>query len=59
MPVLTPSGWRRIGDIKAGDHVFSRDGNIYDVVGVFPQGGKDSYRVTFDDGSWNACGIDH
>lgn len=56
-PVLTPSGWVRMGDIKPGDFVISQDGTSTKVVDVFPQGQKEVYKVTFDDGSWTeACG---
>ena len=49
--IYTPSGKRRIGDIKKGDYVFRRDGNAVKVLNVFPQGLKDLYRVKFNDGS--------
>jgi hypothetical protein len=57
--ILTPTGWVRMGDIKVGDLVIARDGTPTPVIGVYPQGEKSSYRVTFDDGSSTECGEDH
>ena len=58
-PTLTPSGWRPMGEIQLGDHVIGRDGKPTKVVGVFPQGRKEIFKVTFNDGSWTRCGEEH
>ncbi len=58
-PVLTPLGWKNIGDIRAGDYVIGKNGKPVLVKGVFPQGVKQAYRVTFRDGTSTECGIDH
>lgn len=50
-PILTPTGWKRMGDVKVGDDVFSQDGSSTKVTEVFPQGVKPLYKLTFDDGS--------
>lgn len=42
--------WKRAGDLVVGDRVFARDGSPTKVLGVFPQGERDVYRVTFEDG---------
>ncbi|MBW3657168.1 MAG: PhoH family protein [Actinobacteria bacterium] len=56
-PVLTPDGFRPIGELRVGDLVFGSDGTPTHVLGVFPQGRKDVYRVTAQDGaSTLACG---
>src|SRR4051794_22786897 len=55
--VLTPDGWRRIGDLTVGDLVVGSDGLPTPVLGVYPQGRKEIYRVTTQDGgSTLACG---
>ncbi|MFJ1805029.1 MULTISPECIES: PhoH family protein [unclassified Streptomyces] len=55
--VLTPDGWRPIGDLQVGDLVIGSNGEPTPVLGVYPQGEKDIYRVTAQDGSWTlACG---
>lgn len=45
--VLTPGGYVRIGDLKIGDTVTAVDGRPTQVTGVYPQGRKQVYRVTF------------
>jgi len=57
--VLTPSGWKCMGDIQEGDEVVNPDGGTAFVVGVYPQGRKDIYRVTFSDGSQTECCDEH
>ncbi|MET9860126.1 PhoH family protein [Streptomyces smyrnaeus] len=55
--VLTPDGWRAIGDLRVGDLVVGSNGEPTPVLGVYPQGEKDIYRVTAQDGAWTlACG---
>lgn len=58
-PVLTPTGWRSIGDIRPGDEVFGAAGQRAKVESVHPQEGREVYRVTFSDGSWTRCSPDH
>ena len=57
--VLTPDGWRPIGDLRVGDLVIGSNGEPTPVLGVYPQGGKDVYRVTAQDGSWTLCCGEH
>lgn len=57
--ILTPTGWRTIGDLKVGDFVCSPDGSPTKILGVFPQGKKDIYKVTFSDGSSTRCCKEH
>lgn len=58
-PVLTPEGWRRIGDTKIGDKVIGQNGRPTTVIGVFPNGVKPNYKVEFNDGSWVYAGLEH
>jgi LAGLIDADG-like domain len=58
-PVLTPFGWKRMGDIEAGDFVVGANGRPTRVLSVHPQGVEDVYRVTFMDGAWTECSLDH
>lgn len=58
-PVLTPTGWRPIGSLVAGDLILGGDGKTCMVMGVFPQGKKKVYRVTFDDGATTRCCGEH
>ena len=58
-PILTENGWVKMGDIKVGTKVYGEDGNLYNVTGVFPQGVKDVYEITFRDGTKTRCGLEH
>ncbi|HET6316103.1 MAG TPA: SNF2-related protein, partial [Chloroflexota bacterium] len=58
-PVLTPRGWRRMGDVKVGDRVINAQGGSCRVTGVHPQGEKELYRVAFSDGTSVECCDDH
>ncbi len=58
-PVLCPEGWRRIGDLHVDDTVIDPDGGHARVLGVFPQGEKQLYRVTFSDGTSTECDLEH
>src|SRR4029077_17703634 len=49
--VLTPSGFRPIGDLRVGDLVIGSDGRPTNFLGVYPQGFKEIYRVHTQDGS--------
>ncbi|WPO73816.1 PhoH family protein [Streptomyces sp. KN37] len=57
--VLTPDGWRPIGDLRVGDLVMGSNGEPTPVLGVYPQGEKAVYRVTAQDGSWTLCCGEH
>lgn len=58
-PILTPNGWTTMGDIEIGDRVISVDGTSTIVIGIFPQGEKDIWELTFSDGSKVECCSDH
>jgi hypothetical protein len=57
--VLTPSGYRPMGDIQVGDKVLTVDGSPTPVMGVYPQGRKKIYRVTLTDGRTARSTLDH
>lgn len=57
--IPTPTGLKRLGDIKIGDYVFDRMGAPTKVLGVYPQGELDEYRVTLADGRVTYCGEEH
>ena len=58
-PVLTPDGFRPIGELTVGDLVIGSDGKPTPVIGVYPQGEKDIYRLTAQDGASTLCSGDH
>jgi phosphate starvation-inducible protein PhoH and related proteins len=58
-PVLTPDGFRPIGTLTVGDLVVGSNGKPTPVIGVYPQGEKDIYRLTTQDGASTLCSGDH
>src|ERR687886_166560 len=57
--VLTPQRWKPIGDLRPGDQVIGSDGQPTKVLGVFPQGVRQGYRVSFSDGTSVICDLEH
>ncbi|PKT73604.1 ATP-dependent DNA helicase RecG [Streptomyces populi] len=57
--VLTPTGFRRMGDLREGDEVVVPDGEIAVIDGVFPQGERDVWRLVLSDGSSVECDDEH
>ncbi|GLZ04289.1 hypothetical protein Acsp03_17550 [Actinomadura sp. NBRC 104412] len=57
--VLTPDGFRPIGDLRVGDLVIGSNGEPTPVIGVYPQGEKDIYRVGTQDGASVLASGDH
>lgn len=58
-PVLTPTGWRAIGDLTVGDFVIGADGEATKVVAVHPQECREVWRLTTSDGASVRCGPEH
>ena len=58
--IPTPDGYTKLGDIKVGDNVFDRFGNIVQVTYVSPiEPNPDAYRVHFSDNSHVDCDAEH
>ncbi|MBN8528116.1 MAG: replicative DNA helicase [Caulobacterales bacterium] len=57
--VLTEGGWKLMGDLRLGDRLASHDGRTSMISGVFPQGSKQIFRVTFSDGRSTECCAEH
>lgn len=57
--ILTPTGWRKIGSLKVGDKLCATDSTVQEVIGVFPQGDKELYRVRMRDGGQVDVGLEH
>ncbi len=58
-PVKTLCGWKPIGELALGDSIASVDGEPSVVTGVFPQGKKKIYKITFSDGRSTECCGEH
>lgn len=58
-PILTPHGWTTMGEVQAGSYVMGSDGLPTQVVSVYPQGFREVYQVTFNDGTTTRCCEEH
>lgn len=59
-PILTEQGWKPMGELTLTDKVMDPvSGHSVDIMGIFPQGEKDIYKVTFNDGTSIKCSKDH
>jgi phosphate starvation-inducible protein PhoH and related proteins len=57
--VLTPDGFRPIGSLRVGDLVTGSDGQPTLVLGIYPQGRKEVFRVRTQDGAATLCCGEH
>lgn len=57
--IPTPIGPRRVDEIKEGDYLFDRYGKPTKVLGVYPQGKKEVFEVTFGDKRTARCCDEH
>lgn len=58
--IPTPSGWREMGDLEAGDYVFDENGRPTRVKQAFtPYTPDKMFRLTFSDGTTVECGEEH
>jgi hypothetical protein len=48
-----------MGDLRVGDAIINSQGRTSNVTGMFPQGEKEVFRVTFTDNSTAECCADH
>lgn len=57
--ILTPSGYTTMGDLKINDLIYTQSGSTTRVVGIFPQGIRKIFKVSFSDGTSTECCDDH
>ncbi|MFI0981870.1 helicase-related protein [Streptomyces sp. NPDC021093] len=57
--VLTPQGFRRMGDLAVGDEVVAPSGEVAVLDGVFPQGERDVWQIQLSDGTSVECDDEH
>lgn len=53
--VLTPRGWRRMGDLLEGDIICDTTGSVQYVLRVYDKGERDVYKIKFDFGETECC----
>ena len=58
-PVLADGGYRGIGTLRPGMEVFGSDGLLHKVLGVYPQGKRELFKVRFSDGTEVVADGDH
>lgn len=58
-PVLTPAGFKPMGEIQVGDELVNPTGEITVVTGVFPQGYRHVWRLVFSDETSVECDDEH
>lgn len=57
--ILTKDGYITMGDVVAGDKILDGKGRECTVIGVFPQGKKKVYKITFTDNTYIRVGEEH
>ena len=57
--IQTPKGEVCMENIKVGDEIFDTNGGVQKVVGIFPQGKKQIYRVWTSDDNYTDCVGEH
>jgi phosphate starvation-inducible PhoH-like protein len=57
--VPTPLGWREMGSLEEGDWVIGSSGQPTQVLGIYPQGQKEVFRVAMTDGSSTLACAEH
>src|SRR5467141_2785363 len=57
--IKTTTGWKPMGELRLGDELASVDGRRSLVSGIFPQGVKPVFRVSFSDGRATECCAEH
>lgn len=58
-PILTPTGWTTMGQLKIGTEIIGSNGRSQHVTGIFPLGKREVYRVTLRDGTQIDTTDDH
>ena len=58
-PVLTPFGWRQIGDLKVGSALCATDGTVQHIIARYDRGRQPLYKLTWADGRETVCDEDH
>jgi hypothetical protein len=57
--VLTPSGFKKIKDLRIGDKIIHPFEGISKITNIYPQGTQLSYKVEFIDGAITYATLDH
>jgi len=58
-PILTSKGWSTMQDLKVGDKVFDKDGNLCNITVKSEVHNNPCYKIKFDNAESITCDIDH
>ena len=58
-PILTSSGWSTMGELKVGDKVFDKDGNLCTVTVKSSVHHNPCYKINFDNSESIVADMDH
>ena len=58
-PILTSKGWVKMGDVKIGDNIVNRYGKPGKITNIIPQGKRQVWLVTLQDGRKIKCSDNH
>lgn len=59
LPIPTPGGWVRMGDLRVGDQVFDEHGQPCQVLATHDAMPREAYRLHFSDGTFLDACSDH
>jgi len=64
LPITAPvlihgNRWCLNGKLKIGDKIINASGKESNILGIFPQGKQDTYKITFKDGRSTLCTKEH
>lgn len=57
--VLTPSGWRRMGDLNPGDRVLAPSGRVVKIAAIRDYGVREAFEVRLDNGASTLATSEH
>jgi len=57
--IKVPGGWSYMRNMRVGTTITAWDGTLTKVTGVYPQGIKKVYKITFEDGRSTECSGEH
>lgn len=57
--LLSENGYIKMKEVHIGTKVYGEDGKLHKVIGVYHQGKKEIYRVTFSDRTSTECCKEH
>lgn len=58
-PILTSNGWSTMSDLKVGDRVFDKDGNLCNIIVKSEIHNNPCYEIKFDNSESIIADIDH